>query len=1045
MKKKRVVILGGGMASLVTAFELTRTPELRRRHDITVLQHGHRLGGKGASGVNPAAHHRIEEHGLHVLYGFYENVFRVLRECYDELGRPPDAPLATWRDAVAPQHLIVLPEREGKDVDFWPLYAPPNDEVPGDGTALDDPYRYLTRILDWSLALLRTFAGVKPEDYPRTWPRELVEALEAPGTALLRKAVRRLVMGRDDTGELSVLPLVQAAGKLASALTPDNAEDRRSLLWLIQRVLDWLWSRTRLNRERKRLRIFLDLGLTIARGVVVDELVASPPRWFDIDDEDFRAWLSRHGARHDTIQSPLVRGLYHAAFAVHEPLGAGTILHALLRMVSTYKGAILYRMQAGMGDTVFVPLYEVLRRRGVRFEFFSSVQQLELSTDKRRIERIVVDRQATLRGGEYEPLIDVDGLPCWPAVPLYEQLVEGDEIRLGGHNLESFWNQWPAVAQDVLEAGRHFDSVVLGISLGALPYVCRELVDDAHNPRFRAMVERVRTSQTQAAQLWFDRDLEGLGWPAPSGEHPPILIPFDQPFDTCSDMTYLLKHERWPAHAAPRHLSYLCAPLQDDEVPPGREDHDYPARQKARVREHLQLWLEHHASALWPKLAGPQGFEWERLVDLEGRTGAARLDAQYHCAVVHPSDRYVMSVPGSVRCRLRADESGYANLILAGDWTKTALSIGCLEAATMSGFAAARALDRDCRSAYGDWLPAQTPRVSEVHELAELPPYISHGQLVAAPPVRMRTSLTMFMLEASLPKLEALCDRYLNLRGSRTHYRPLGPHVTLYCSTLDRQGPIEDPIGYCPENDFGIWVPLIARSESGRERHVVFSPWLWVDTPIALAGGREVYGFSKELARLGLPGPERDDYTLDTNVLPRFSPDQPVEERRLITVRPSQGGVMPRLRELLAGGGHILRSLDHFLAPGVPASYVQAARHVVKQRELRMVFLKQFPDAHDATRACYQAVVEAPVVITGNLQGGLLSGGYGVEIHHYVSHPIVDALGLHPVRRSLHSSLLASRFHMWLGFDARVERGEVVYDAVAARRSEHHAHEVRSA
>jgi uncharacterized protein with NAD-binding domain and iron-sulfur cluster len=1046
MKKKRIVILGGGMASLVTAFELTRTPELRRRFDITVLTHGHRLGGKGASGVNAAAHHRIEEHGLHILYGFYENVFRVLRECYDELDRPPDAPLATWRDAVAPQHLIVLPEREGKDVEFWSLFAPPNDEVPGDGTALDDPYRYVTRILDWSATLLRTFAGVRPDDYPRTWSGELAEALEAPGTALLRKAVRKLVTSRDETGELSVLPLVQAAVRLATALTPDSAEDRRSLLWLIQRTLDWLWSRTRLNKERKRLRIFLDLGLTIARGVLADELTTSQQRWFDIDDEDFKAWLSRHGARHDTIQSPLVRGLYHAAFAVHEPLGAGTILHALLRMVSTYKGAILYRMQAGMGDTVFAPLYQVLQGRGVRFEFFSAVQRLELSADKRRVERIVVDRQATMKSGAYEPLIDVDGLPCWPSEPRFEQLVEGEAIRGGGHNLESFWNQWPAASRDTLEAGRHFDSVVLGISLGALPYVCRELVDDAHNPRFRAMVERVRTTQTQAAQLWFDRDLNELGWPAESGEHPPILIPFDQPFDTCSDMTYLLAHERWPEHAAPRHLSYLCAPLEDDEVPPGPEDHDYPVRQKARVREHLSLWLEHHASALWPELDGPRGFAWERLVDPQGRSGAARLDAQYHCAVVHPSDRYNLSVPGSVRCRLRAGESGYTNLVLAGDWTKTALSIGCLEAATMSAFAAARVIDRDCRKAYGDWLPEESSRVSEVRELAPgLPPYLSQGQLIAPPPISMRSSCSMFMLEASLPKLTALCDRYLNLRGSPTHYRPLGPHVTLYCSAQDRHGPIEDPIGVCPENDIGFWVPMIARGPDGRERHVLFTPWLWVDSPVAMTGGREVYGFAKELGVLRMPDRAGGEFSVDAPTLERFGPTQEVAQRRVLSVRPNPGGVMPRLRELLLGGGQILRGLDHFLAPGVPASYVAAARSVLAQREQRMVFLKQFPDAHDASRACYQAVIEAPITITSDVRGRLLPGSFRVELASHVSHPIVDTLGLHPTRRTLQSTELSSRLGLWVGFEARVERGEIVYDAVAARTREHGVDEMRSA
>ena len=41
-------------------------------------------------------------------------------------------------------------------------------------------------------------------------------------------------------------------------------------------------------------------------------------------------------------------------------------------------------MRAGMGETVIAPLYEVLRRRGVRFEFFHRVERLELSADQRQ-------------------------------------------------------------------------------------------------------------------------------------------------------------------------------------------------------------------------------------------------------------------------------------------------------------------------------------------------------------------------------------------------------------------------------------------------------------------------------------------------------------------------------------------------------------------------------------------------------------------------------------------------------------------------------------
>ena len=67
-----MVILGGGMGALTTAYELSATPELQARYDVTVYQVGWRLGGKGASGRGP--HSRIQEHGLHIWMGCYRCV-----------------------------------------------------------------------------------------------------------------------------------------------------------------------------------------------------------------------------------------------------------------------------------------------------------------------------------------------------------------------------------------------------------------------------------------------------------------------------------------------------------------------------------------------------------------------------------------------------------------------------------------------------------------------------------------------------------------------------------------------------------------------------------------------------------------------------------------------------------------------------------------------------------------------------------------------------------------------------------------------------------
>ena len=89
-KPIKVAIIGGGCASIAAAFELTR-PSHKGAYRVTIYQLGWRLGGKGASGRGPAG--RIEEHGLHVWLGCYENAFGLLRELYRDWQKDPRSPL----------------------------------------------------------------------------------------------------------------------------------------------------------------------------------------------------------------------------------------------------------------------------------------------------------------------------------------------------------------------------------------------------------------------------------------------------------------------------------------------------------------------------------------------------------------------------------------------------------------------------------------------------------------------------------------------------------------------------------------------------------------------------------------------------------------------------------------------------------------------------------------------------------------------------------------------------------------------------------------
>ena len=51
-----------------------------------------------------------------------------------------------------------------------------------------------------------------------------------------------------------------------------------------------------------------------------------------------------------------------------------------------------------------------------------------------------------------------------------------------------------------------------------------------------------------------------------------------------------------------------------------------------------------------------------------------------------------LSLPGTDDYRLRPDEAGYDNLVLAGDWTDSGLNSGCIESAVLSGLQAANVI-----------------------------------------------------------------------------------------------------------------------------------------------------------------------------------------------------------------------------------------------------------------------------------------------------------------------------------------------------------------
>ncbi|HWP07399.1 MAG TPA: FAD-dependent oxidoreductase [Polyangiaceae bacterium] len=685
-----MAVVGGGCAALTAAFELTR-PELEGRFDVTVYQMGFRLGGKGASGRG--ANGRIEEHGLHLWMGYYENAFRVMRDCYAELARDGGHP---WRfeDGFSPADFNAAMDLSPAGTwRPWKVEFPRIPGLPGDPEpprlGVADYLGRAARLLGTLLETLEVERG-----------RPLTEVLRRPPptpeelSALITRLSRYGVL----VGLGAAIEAVHWLALVLESATPYPQSLTSRLLDTVSDVLQKsLAGLTERDNETRRLWEVGELILATLRGAVRFRL-AFDARGFDaIDDYDCREWLRLNGASERAINSAFIRALYDLAFAYENgdparpAIAAGSALRGAFRAFFSYRGAFFFRMNAGMGDVVFAPLYLALARRGVRFEFFHKLTDVGLSPPSDaspHVAALTFDVQAKVaKGSLYQPLVEVEGLPCWPARPDFSQLVGGQKLAARGIDFES---QWDAEATETrtLHVGSDFDFVVLGVGLGTIPYVCRALLE--RDPRWRSMVEHVKSVPTQAFQLWLDRDVRELGWT----ERAVNLSGFVEPFDTWADMTHLLPRESWAR--PPKTIAYFCNALPDSwAAPAGAEAGRKLVREATeRVRDAAVAFLNGEVRELWPAAQAENGeFRWEFLSDGGAQSGgAARFDTQYLTANVRPSDRYSQALPGSTRYRISPLDRSYDNFTVAGDWTNSSLNMGCVEAAVMSGLLAAHAL-----------------------------------------------------------------------------------------------------------------------------------------------------------------------------------------------------------------------------------------------------------------------------------------------------------------------------------------------------------------
>jgi len=165
--------------------------------------------------------------------------------------------------------------------------------------------------------------------------------------------------------------------------------------------------------------------------------------------------------------------------------------------------------------------------------------------------------------------------------------------------------------------------------------------------------------------------------------------------------------------------------------------------------------------------------------------------------------------------------------------------------------------------------------------------YARRGALdVPPPPWRSEdVQLDAFYLHGDLAALQRLCDRSFNApSGGQMQFRPVTRYVVLTFQRLHNlrsQAPGCETLGtlnYC-EAAFWVFVQQYDREGDKVGGTVLAIPYIFAQNSLAVAAGREIYGFPKEYATVAMPEREAaaDLYTVRAAALRTLSVGASVE------------------------------------------------------------------------------------------------------------------------------------------------------------------------
>jgi hypothetical protein len=279
------------------------------------------------------------------------------------------------------------------------------------------------------------------------------------------------------------------------------------------------------------------------------------------------------------------------------------------------------------------------------------------------------------------------------------------------------------------------------------------------------------------------------------------------------------------------------------------------------------------------------------------------------------------------------------------------------------------------------------------------------------------TTIRVLPLMADEQQLKHFCEMYLE--NDYYRFESWGSYVYLLITNYGEMSSDTNNIGWWAEREvtFSIPVKWYAKQE-GKQQELMslalVSPFAFANSSTAAIIGREIDGRPIVHASIASPGDpwldtsgpdaERHLLRLATEVLPALYLGQKAEERPVLEVyqadlQPSRG--KEAWQAIATEWGATLLN-DHRRKLHCKKSHAEelldlkalTTELLAEEEPINEVSLKQFRDATDPNRACYQAIVLTQRCIENVYEIEEIEEPIHVRIYQYASLPIVELLGL---------------------------------------------------